>query len=300
MKKLFLFHRLLICGFLLFALSCKKENNELFQQDNVTPYIPDDNTEVQDVKLPNIDLSNWKVTLPIGNPTSVRPPEILNYATNEVLKPYMYNDSIEGALVFYTKPGSSTANSSYSRTELREQMVSGSDHTNWTFKQGGKIKGRLRMDDISSDSSGKPHRTIVMQIHGRLTDEQRDLISQKDNNAPPIMKIYWVNGFVRLKSKILKDSNMQIPDVLYTSSWGDDTGYTFPIEVGYDPFTLEIIAGDGFMEVVLNETYKHSYTGINIEKWGVFENYFKAGNYLSTTESDAFARVKYFTLEVTH
>ena len=54
------------------------------------------------------------------------------------------------------------------------------------------------------------------------------------------------------------------------------------------------------MEVVLNEYRKYVYQGNDIEKWGVFENYFKAGNYLSTTESDAFARVKYFTLEVTH
>ena len=30
--------------------------------------------------LPDIDLTHWKVTLPVGNPTSVRPPEILNYA----------------------------------------------------------------------------------------------------------------------------------------------------------------------------------------------------------------------------
>ena len=129
----------------------------------------------------------------------------MGYATNDVLKPYMYNDSIEGALVFYTKPGSSTPNSSYSRTELREQMVSGSDSHNWTFIEGGKIKGRLRMDETSRDSSGKPHRVIVMQIHGRLTDEQRNLINQKDNNAPPIMKVYWTDGYVRLKSKVLKD-----------------------------------------------------------------------------------------------
>ena len=69
---------------------------------------PDDSETNTSYLLPDIDLTNWKVTLPIGNPTSVRPPEILDYATNDVLKPYMYNDSIEGALVFFTKPGSST------------------------------------------------------------------------------------------------------------------------------------------------------------------------------------------------
>ena len=50
------------------------------------------------VKLPEIDLSKWKVTIPVGKPTEVAPPEILDYANNEVLKPYMYNDSARGAL----------------------------------------------------------------------------------------------------------------------------------------------------------------------------------------------------------
>lgn len=251
-------------------------------------------------KLPNIDLTHWKVTLPIGNPTSIKPPEILGYATNDVLKPYMYNDSIEGALVFYTKPGSSTPNSSYSRTELREQMVSGSDSHNWTFIEGGKIKGRLRMDETSRDSSGKPHRVIVMQIHGRLTDEQRNLINQKDNNAPPIMKVYWTDGYVRLKSKVLKDPSVGYPDILHTDAWDNDSGHTFSEYVGYEPFTLEIKASQGKMEVTLNETFTHSYSGNDIQQWGVFENYFKAGNYLNTTDSNAFSRVKYYTLEVMH
>lgn len=285
---------ILIIVTLNFSVSCKKNDVAIKK----APVFEDEITKTY--VLPDIDLTNWKVTLPIGNPTSIKPPEILDYATNDVLKPYMYNDSIEGALVFYTKPGSSTPNSSYSRTELREQMVSGSDSHNWTFIEGGKIKGRLRMDEISKDSSGNPHHTIVMQIHGRLTDAQRDLIGQKDNNAPPIMKIYWVDGYVRIKSKVLKNPDAIVPEILHTSAWGDDDGYTFPVEVGHEPFTLEINASKGKMEVTLNETFTHSYSGNDMEKWGVLENYFKAGNYLGTTDSNAFSRVKYYTLSVTH
>jgi len=134
-------------------------------------------------KLPEIDLSNWKVTIPAGDgkPISVGPPEISNYATNEDLKPYMYNDSIKGSLVFYAYPSNSTtANSKYSRSELREQMVPGDNNVNWTFKQGGQMKGKLRVSEVSKDNDGKYHRVIIMQIHGRLTDEQRDLIGQKE------------------------------------------------------------------------------------------------------------------------
>lgn len=256
--------------------------------------------EVPSYKLPNIDLNNWKVTLPIGNPTEVKPPEILNYGTNDMLKPFFYNDSINGALVFYTYPGASTANSSYSRTELREQMVPGSNNINWTFGQGGNMKGTLQMDEVSKGADGKYHRTIVMQIHGRLTNAQRDLIGEDDNNAPPMLKIYWNYGYVRVKTKVLKDLNASNTEILHTDAWGDDDGYNFSKYVGFDPFTLEVKVESGRMEVILNNEESVVYNDIHIKKWGVFENYFKAGNYLSTKDAGAFARVKYYDLEISH
>ncbi len=260
----------------------------------------DESSGSDDFKLPEIDLSNWKVTLPIGNPTEVEPPEVLEYATNETLKPFMYNDSINGALVFYTYPGSTTANSSYSRTELREQMVPGSNSTNWRFEQGGRMKGTLQLDEISKESSGKFHRTMIMQIHGRLTNQQRDLIGEDDNNAPPVLKILWDKGRVRVKTKVLKDINVDDVEILKTSSWTDDDGFFFEQEVNNDQFTLEIIASDGRLEVVLNDNERKIYEGIDLERWGVFENYFKAGNYLQTIDEGAFARVKYYDLTVSH
>lgn len=256
--------------------------------------------EEGDYLLPDIDLSNWKVTLPIGNPTEVKPPEILAYASNPLLTEFMYNDSTDGALVFYTYPGSSTANSSYSRTELREQMVPGSNSTNWTFAQGGRMRGTLSVPEVSLDENGTPHRTIIMQIHGRLTNEQRDLIGEDDNNAPPIMKIYWTDGKVRLKSKYLKNPAATYEELLHTDAWGDDEGYTFPEVVGHEKFTLEIIADASGMRVTLNDRETHTYTGFDMEKWAPFENYFKAGNYLVSRTEGAFARVKYYTLEVSH
>ena len=109
-------------------------------------------------KIADIDLSHWKVTIPEGEkgkPHSVSPPEILNYATNEHLKPYMYNDSLKGALVFYAYPSNSTtANSKYSRSELREQMVAGDDNTNWTFAEGGTLKGKLSVSEEAETLMG--------------------------------------------------------------------------------------------------------------------------------------------------
>ncbi|MBB4079573.1 hypothetical protein GGR28_002198 [Lewinella aquimaris] len=248
----------------------------------------------------DIDLNHWKLTLPVGAPTEVEPPEILKYAELAEVKPYMYDDTTDGSLVFYASPGASTANSSYSRSELREQMVPGSNNVNWTFEQGGKLRGRLSVPEVSRDEAGKPHRVIVMQIHGRLTNEQRDLIGEDDNNAPPIMKVYWQDGKVRLKSKYLKNPDATYEELLHTSAWGDDEGYTFPEAVGTEPFTLEIVADGTGMRVSLNDKETHTYSGPDMEKWGVFENYFKAGNYLQAKDSAAFARVKYYELEVSH
>lgn len=250
--------------------------------------------------LPNIDLSHWKVTLPVGNPTEVSPPEILKYATNTTLKPFMYNDSINGALVFYTYPNASTANSSYSRTELREQMVAGSNETNWTFVKGGNMKGTLSIDEITKDADGKYHKTIIMQIHGRLTNAQRDLIGQADNNAPPMLKIYWENGKVKVKTKELKNLNATEKEILYTDAWTDDAGYTFSEYVGFDKFTLEVKVSYGRLEVILNNTISKVYENIHMQKWSVFENYFKAGNYFQSKDLNSFAKVKYYELEVKH
>ncbi len=290
------FISLLMVG--LFAVGCAEKSEIYSTPEEEEPV--DQKVEGVDYFLPHIDLSNWKVTLPIGNPTEVEPPEVLNYGNLDILREFMYNDSIDGSLVFYTYPGASTRNSSYSRTELREQMNPGSNSTNWTFAEGGTMKGTLSVPEISKDSEGKFHRTIIMQIHGRLTNAQRDQIGENDNNAPPVLKIYWANGRVRVKTKVLKDLNASGTEILHTDAWTDDDGFYFAEVVNHDKFTLEVKASDGRMEVILNDTESIVYDDIHMDKWGVFENYFKAGNYLATKDEGAFSKVKYYDLEIGH
>lgn len=251
-------------------------------------------------RLPKIDLSHWKVTLPIGKPIEVEPPEILNYATNKTLKPFMYNDSVSGALVFYAYPTTATtANTKYSRTELREQIEPGNNNVNWTFKQGRALKGKLAVEDISRDSNGKYHKTIIMQIHGRLTNEQKNLIGQKDNNAPPMLKIYWQNGKVRVKTKKLKSLSLTDTEILYETAWTDDEGHSFKENVGFGKFTIEVKVSDGKMIVSLNNNEFKVYKNIHMKRWGIFENYFKAGNYFQSRDENSYAKVKYYELKIT-
>ncbi|WP_396633490.1 polysaccharide lyase family 7 protein [Maribacter sp. R86514] len=257
------------------------------------------------VKLPQIDLSNWKVTIPEGSgkggAISVAPPEILNYATNKELKPFMYNDSTKGALTFYAYPTSATtANTKYSRSELREQMVPGDDNVNWTFEQGGTLRAKLSVDEVSRDKNGKYHKVIILQIHGRLTNEQKDLIKQKDNNAPPVLKIYWQNGKIRVKTKKLKFTDVNAIGILHEEAWTDDEGFNFEQEVGFGKFQIEIKVTDGKMVVSMNKTEYAVYDDFNMKRWGVFENYFKAGNYFQSRDEGSFAKVSFYELEVKH
>lgn len=256
-------------------------------------------------KLPKVDLSNWKVTIPQGKgkggALSVSPPEILQYADNEILKPFMYNDSVSGALVFHAYPSdATTANTKYSRSELREQMEPGNDKINWTFAQGGYLRAKMSMGEVTRADNGKYHRVIIAQIHGRLTDEQRDLIGQKDHNAPPILKIYWDNGKIRVKTKVLKYAAVDQKGILYKEAWTDDKGKNFEQEVGFRRFTIEVKVTNGKMVVSLNKNEFFVYDSPSIKRWGIFENYFKVGNYFQTRDKGAYASVNLFELDVKH
>lgn len=286
----------------MFSFLKKKENNsksEKSQEDKKSK------SKKNKYKLPDIDLSHWKVTLPVtnekGKPYEIEPPEILDFASNEVAKPYMYIDSTAGAIVFHAMPtASKTRNTKYTRSELREQMKPGSNSVNWTFKDGAYMRGKIQMDETTRDSKGKYHRTIIMQIHGRLTNEQRDLIGEDDNNAPPILKIYWDKGKIRVKTKVLKNLNASNEEILHESAWGDDAGFNFEEEVGFKKFVLEVKVSKGKMVVVLNGKEHKVYDNIHMKRWGVFENYFKAGNYFQTRDEGAFSKVKFYELEVKH
>ena len=221
-------------------------------------------------------------------------------ATNPTLKPFMYNDSTDGSIVFHAYPSSTTRNTKYSRSELREQMKPGENNVNWTFKDGAYMRGVLSVPEVTKDENGKYHRVIIMQIHGRLTNEQRDLIGEDDNNAPPILKIYWDKGKIRIKTKVLKDENATDTELLHEHAWGNDEGYNFPQQVGKRKFQLEVIVKDGEMEIILNKIHRAKYKDESIKRWGIFENYFKAGNYLSTTDANASSTVKYYDLKISH
>jgi len=57
---------------------------------------------------------------------------------------------------------------------------------------------------------------------------------------------------------------------------------------------------EGKMVIVLNNNEYKVYENIHMKRWGIFENYFKAGNYFQSRDEGSFSKVRYYELEVSH
>lgn len=248
----------------------------------------------------DIDLNNWRITLPVdvnndGKADSYGPDEMYDALATGSLKPYFYKAD-DGALVFFCEVNSdiaTTPNSSYPRSELREHMIPNDYDTNWNLDKGGKLKGKLQVSRVSEGA-----RLMVMQIHGRLTDEQRDIINKDDNDAPPLLKIYYNAGQIEVAYKVLTDESLTGDDLLIKSNWTDADHYFFPEEIGNEVFELEISALNETLTVKLNGN-EAKFVNSDLAVYH-FDNYFKAGNYLNSKVDKAFSEVKYYQLEIEH
>jgi len=292
---------------MVFLIGCSKAEET---EDQNVIIIDEEEEEEEDptVEYADINFSNWKVTLPVdennnGGPDEYQPSQLLNfgYQSLEAVQPFMYDDISDKSIVFYTYPDVSTTNSSYSRTELRELINPSNSRENWTLLEGGEMTGKLKVDDVSenNESSDDYHKVIVMQIHGIISIEDMETHGFSSNNGPPLIKIYWKDGNIWSHKKSLVDENTSGDDLLDTSSdtWSDikvNLGY-----VGFNQFDFRITATDAKIEVQLNNDEPHIYEDISLDKWP-FENYFKAGNYLTSTNEDAFSYIKYYNLSISH
>lgn len=295
---------LIIASFFVVFQSCSK-NEDLNTNEKV---VTEEEEEEEVIVYAEIDFSNWKVTLPVDENNNGSPdeyhPEVLKdfgYQNLTSVQPYLYDDISDSSLVFYTFPDVSTTNSSYSRTELRELINPDNARENWTLLEGGEMTGRLKVASVSenNESNEDYHKVIVMQIHGIISEDDMDIYEFSSNNGPPLIKIYWKDGFVWSHKKSLIDESTEGDDLLETSNntWTDikvNLGY-----VGFEPFDFRITASDAKIVVQLNTETPYVYEDVSLDKWP-YENYFKAGNYLGSTASDAFSYVKYYNLNITH
>ena len=142
----------------------------------------------------NFDLSDWKITIPPDLDGDGRADEIgeTDLAGGWADNDYFYTDPVSGGMVFRSTLGSTTPNSNYPRSELREMLRAGDDsirtrindgtpnRNNWVFSStpletqalAGGVDGVLRatvsVDQVTRiGEQGKVGRVIIGQIHAK-------------------------------------------------------------------------------------------------------------------------------------
>jgi len=197
-----------------------------------------------------IDLSCWKLTLPIDTPNPGRPDEIVGPQLATFSAAGVFQFSNEGTGVVFRAPcgGTTTRGSSYPRCELREMQPSGKNEASWSTADS-TIHSLSASLAITHLPSVKPH-VVCAQIH----DADDDLL------------------MIRLEGKKLQVERNGESSVIF------DRNY----QIGA-PFDLKIEAGGGYVRVFYNSEQMLDWA---VARQGC---YFKAGCYTqsNTKKGDA-------------
>ncbi|MDO8497558.1 MAG: polysaccharide lyase family 7 protein [bacterium] len=113
------------------------------------------------------DLTNWKLTLPIGflkHPTEVKQPELATYGIDPW---FMVNKEGNGIRFRAPVNGVTTSGSSYPRSELREMVKDGKEKANWSSTLG--IHTMTLEEAITAVPKHKRH-VVAGQIHDDSDD----------------------------------------------------------------------------------------------------------------------------------
>lgn len=114
-----------------------------------------------------LDLTNWKVTLPVGNPgrkskqpLEIRQPELAAYRLDPWFMPL---PDTRGVVFRAPVNAPTTGDTDYPRSELREMTNGGRENAVWSSKKGTHT---LILDQaITAVPKGKPH-IVAGQVHG--------------------------------------------------------------------------------------------------------------------------------------
>lgn len=191
-----------------------------------------------------LDLSNWKITLPIdananGSPDEIKQPALATYSHAEY---FHLNTNADGVVFKAHCGGVTTDNSGYPRCELREMKNNGVDMANWASNDGDYHI--LEVTEKITHLPVEKEHVVVAQIH----DASDDIV------------------MLRLES-----------NKLFLEFNGSDgpaatTNYVLGTE-----FTFKIVVHNGVMEFYYNGNLFHTATQI-------FSGaYFKAGMYTQSS-----------------
>jgi hypothetical protein len=276
----------LLCGSLGFLAGCVDED--------VMPEIASElesSAKLDPAAAPsrNFDLSNWKLTLPSGH----------DVQADELNSGYQYagvffTDRATGGMVFRCPNlAGTTANSNYSRTELREMLAPGgsasADANNWTPEDGGTLIANLRVDKVSTTGDAKKMgRVVIGQIHGPTTEVVRLYYEKKPEQA---------KGRIYAAFETVANQTTYSSDLVSNASGG---GIALGERFGYvlrllgPQLRVTIRRQSGELAANLLRTIDLGYLGQNL--------YFKAGVYNQNNTGDAadYVQASFFRLTHTH
>lgn len=212
-----------------------------------------------------LDLSLWKLTVPVDTSHAGKPDEYLNPELKTLRLPPYFTVNPEGNGVIFQAHagGATTGGSSYPRSELREMKGDGSQEADWSMRAG---RHTLHVREaITHTPTVKPH-VVAAQIH----DAEDDVV---------MVRLEGKNLFVEGGGKSLGvlDANYQLGSV----------------------FTIDIVAANGEISVSYNGERKVS---LPSQATGC---YFKAGSYTQSNtkrgdKPDAYGQVIIYELALTH
>lgn len=237
----------------------------------------------------NFDLTKWKITLPTGS--EVQPWVLSNGWTQDKV---FYTHPTSGGMVFRCPNiAGTTANSNYSRTELREMLDPTSsahdDSNNWTTATGGRMKARLKVDRVSTTGeSGKVGRVIIGQIHGEVHEPVRLYFHKKPGEA---------KGRIYIASESTSGNTFWSTDIVpNTGGNGIALGelFTYQITLKGTRLQVDIVRNKGALVNSYIRYIDSGYRGENL--------YFKAGvyNQNNTGTTSDYAQATFYSLTHTH
>jgi hypothetical protein len=212
-----------------------------------------------------LNLTNWKLTLPVDTSSSGSPDEIDQPALASFNDPpYFYVNSARNGVIFQAPVGgATTSGSNYARSELREMTNNGSQEASW------------------SSTSGTSTMTIREAIT-HLPVVRPEVVAGQVHGPSDYVMLVRLNG-----SELFVEDNGKNVGTL-------DSNYALG-----SAFTVQITASNGNIQVSYNGVQKANFASSGSGY------YFKAGCYTQSNPSDgdspsAYGQVVIYGLQVSH
>jgi len=244
------------------------------------PFTPKLQGQILDSNKPpggNFNLTNYYLGLPVdssggtnGDSASISASQLVSgYTTN-----YFYTGP-DGAMTFWAFClGATTSGSSFPRSELREQISSGSNSSNWVAYGTHILNAQCKVTQVPS--TGK---VIIGQIHGYT------------GSALPLVKLQYNNGTLEGLIKTNADNDLT------------DKKYTFGTVGLSNLITYQIKVVDGLVSLAMNGSTQSLNVFVSDPHWATNTLYFKAGSYCqdnTATNTDEGARIAFYSLSRSH